>query len=422
MRLVLRCVLPVISALCLNAGPVLAQALSGSNLTLSGVITQNGAGTNFFDGGNNLFSGRACIGPTCDGTEAFEQGPLRLKWSEPDILFEDSSSTAGISSNDWRLVINDSTTTKFAIQDIDGGTIPFTIRGGVPTNSFWLDSTGRLGLGTSIPQASVDIATLTPAIRMQQTGTANSWTMAAGSQFTINDNSAASVPVIFEPGAPTDSLRLEDSGDIGLGTGDPGAQLHLRRTDGTARLLVEDASPTQAVREMFAMKNRGGSYFTLTNTATNDSWYYVHENNAPNRFLITHSSGGLQMSLNRAGDMTLLGTLYTAGFCSSGCDRVFDEDYPLPTIAQQAAMMREKRHLPAVGPTPEDGPFNIGAMTGGMLNELEKAHLYIVQLEGRLRAQEAEAEAQKAVTQSLAARLKRLETHLDQGSAPAAYR
>jgi hypothetical protein len=42
--------------------------------------------------------------------------------------------------------------------------------------------------------------------------------------------------------------------------------------------------------------------------------------------------------------------------------------------------MWENRHLPGVGPTPEDQPMNLSKKTGGILNELEKAHIFIEQL------------------------------------------
>lgn len=41
------------------------------------------------------------------------------------------------------------------------------------------------------------------------------------------------------------------------------------------------------------------------------------------------------------------------------------------------------RHLPAVGPTAEGEPFNVTEKSGGMLNELEKAHIYIELQHGR---------------------------------------
>jgi hypothetical protein len=46
-----------------------------------------------------------------------------------------------------------------------------------------------------------------------------------------------------------------------------------------------------------------------------------------------------------------------------------------------------------VGPTPEGFTINLSQKTTGMLNELEKAHIYIEQLHARLQAVEAELAA-----------------------------
>ncbi|WP_425102433.1 hypothetical protein [Tropicibacter sp. S64] len=162
--------------------------------------------------------------------------------------------------------------------------------------------------------------------------------------------------------------------------------LHVWREDGTAAVKVEnDPSSPTAAREMFNMTNNGGSYFTLDNSLSKTTWYFVHENAAPNRFIITDGvADGPEMTLTAEGDLTILGQLFTAGSCAAGCDRVFDAGYPLSSIPEQAALMKALKHLPNVGPTPEDGPFNLTQMTGGMLNELEKAHLYIAELEERV--------------------------------------
>ncbi|WP_299303240.1 hypothetical protein [uncultured Litoreibacter sp.] len=381
------------------ATPLAAQNLTGNDLTLSGEITQNGAGTNFFDANVNAIAGRACIGPVCTGTETIVQDPLRLKWSEPDILFEDSSTATGISSNDWRLLINDVTVSKFAVQDVDGNTIPFTIEATAPDNSLFVEDSGDIGIGTSIPTGRIHVEDDFRAdIRLHRNTsggrTRSDWEMVSDSNgYYVNDLVNAQVPFRIENNAPVNALRIgAGTGNVGLGIASADAPLHVARNDGTARLIVENGgvSPS-AVREMFKMSNNGGSFFTLENSQANTEWFFVHENASPNRFIITDGvADGPEMTLTADGNLTIEGQLFTAGSCTAGCDRVFDTDYPLPTIAEQAAMMRKLKHLPNVGPTPESGPFNITAMTGGMLNELEKAHLYIAQLEERLAAVEVQ--------------------------------
>ena len=110
-------------------------------------------------------------------------------------------------------------------------------------------------------------------------------------------------------------------------------------------------------------------------------------------------------SLNIDGNLTISGTLTTAGSCSVGCDQVFKSGYEIPSIEEHASFMRENSYLEAVGPTPENGAMNISEKMGGMLNELEKAHIYIEQLNEALKVKSAELESVKKRLASLERRL-----------------
>ena len=90
------------------------------------------------------------------------------------------------------------------------------------------------------------------------------------------------------------------------------------------------------------------------------------------------------------GDVDVTGTLTTGGpTCGGGCDAVFGADYDLPSIEEHAKAMYANKYLPEVGPTVPHAPMNISEKVGTMLNELEKAHIYIAQQEARIKAQEA---------------------------------
>ena len=75
---------------------------------------------------------------------------------------------------------------------------------------------------------------------------------------------------------------------------------------------------------------------------------------------------------------------------------------PEEVIADALAHVQRKKHLPAVGPTPENGRMNVSDKMGRMLNELEKAHIYIERLHKenqRLLARlEEQEERRKAAT------------------------
>jgi hypothetical protein len=93
---------------------------------------------------------------------------------------------------------------------------------------------------------------------------------------------------------------------------------------------------------------------------------------------------GFEFQITPNGDLTIGGSIFTAGSCAGGCDRVFAPDYELPTIEEHAEAMSRNGQLPTVGPTEEGQPINLSDKTERMLNGLEKAHIYIYQLNNKL--------------------------------------
>ncbi|MFW2542765.1 hypothetical protein ACN2XU_08995 [Primorskyibacter sp. 2E107] len=355
---------------CLLAGSASAQNLINSNTTIH----------------NSL-----CVGFDCATTESYGSDTVRLKENNLRIHFDDTS-TGSFPNQDWRIEVNSNANgggEYFRVMDATANRSVFTLEANAPSSALYLDDGGRLGLGTSSPVVEVHVVDGdTPTMRLQQDGSsgfaAQSWDLAGNeTSFFIRDASNGStLPFRIRPTAPSNALVVDTDGDVGIGTLTSDAALHVKRTGA-------------GVKQMMLLENNGGGYITLENTATTESWFFTHENNAPNRFLISHSDGGVQMALSKQGDMVLMGDLTTTGaVCGSGCDRVFDADYPLPTIAEQAEMMFASRHLPNVGPTDENGPFNVTQKVAGMLNELEKAHIYIAQLEERLASVESRLPAE----------------------------
>ncbi|MFZ7092562.1 hypothetical protein [Primorskyibacter sp. 2E233] len=380
------------------AAPVAAQNLINQNTTIL----------------SNL-----CVGSACASTETYaepvQESIVRISNNRVRIEMVDGSNPNGdFPTNDWSIFTNDPDQfgqSYFAVSDDETGRIPFRIDAGAPTNSLFVSDTGRLGLGTSTPTTTLHIEDGSlAAMRLHRNPMRGfpdaDWRLdVGGTGLFFTDLAQGTAVMVLENGAPPSALRVRQNGNVGLGFSAPTAALHVRRVDGTASVLVENASGSpSAAREMFKMANNGGSYFTLDNTQSGTTWYFVHENAAPNRFIIADGvNDGPELTVSADGDLEIQGQLFTAGSCVTGCDRVFDEDYPLPTIPEQAAMMRANKHLPNVGPTPEDGPFNVSTMTTGMLNELEKAHLYIAQLYAENAAQEARIARLEAQLATLAA-------------------
>jgi hypothetical protein len=336
-----------------------------------------------------IVDGSICAGFDCVNGESFGFDTLRLKENNLRIRAQDTSSSASFPTRDWQITFNDTTNggaEKFSIDDIDGGRTPFTIRAGARNNSLFVDSSGRVGLGTATPVVRFHMVDgNTPTMRLEQDGSAGftpqTWDVAGNeANFFVRDvTNGSKLSFKIFPNAPTNSLIVEGStGDVGVGIQSPTAPLHIRRTDGTSKLLVEDSNSGSSFRTMFELNNAGTGGIAYRMTTNGLS---IDTNNTAGVYRINFSDGDNQeLELDGNGNLIIDGEITTSGSCSGGCDLVFDPDYKLPTIDEQAKAMWENRYLPNVGPTPESGPFNLSQKVGGILNELEKAHIYIGQL------------------------------------------
>ena len=378
-----------------SAGPIWAQDIAGDDLTLSGEITQNGTGGNHFGAVYSSFSGLMCFGRNCTNSESNGSNTIKLKSTTPAILFEDVS-TSSLATRDWRLTASGSEIEEtFQILDLgqDWTTLspatPFTIVGGAPNRAFWLASDGHLGLGTSLPQADLHIMGSNLAkVRMETSlGGLRTWeTGVSGAGYRVGDVTAGTTPFVVEGNVPSNTLYLDATGNVGIGTSSPDAPFEVSddNTFSFFRITATDAPVNQSV----------DITFTQGPLTTGEMRYNIVDGDGP------------EMRLNADGDMVLDGTLTTGGpTCDTGCDAVFDAEFPTLSITEHAELMWEKGHLPAVGATLPGQPMNVSEKMGAMLNELEHAHIYIAELEARDR-QRAEENAR------LVQRISRIEAAL----------
>jgi len=365
-----------------------------------------------------IVDGSVCAGQDCVNGENFGFDTLRLRENNLRLHFDDTSTTASFPSNDWRLVANDSDNggaNHFSIEDSTAGRTPVRIEAGAPSNSLVVDTSGRVGLGTQSPVVELHVVSGdSPTLRLEQDGssgfTPQTWDMASNeANFFIRDvTNGSQLPFRIEPGADTNALYIDSDNNIGVGTNAPTSSLHVRRTDASARLLVEEANASVAERILLELINRGGSQIEFEDSSTDTRWQ-MGSRNVNNDFEITRAgSGGVELLIEAAtNNMTIRGALFTGGTtCGTGCDMVFEKDYDLPTIEEHNAEMWSKGYLPNVGPTIENEPINLTDKTGRMLNELEKAHIFIGQLNARLAEKEHTIE-------SLVDRLDRLESKIE---------
>jgi Chaperone of endosialidase len=184
-----------------------------------------------------IVQGSACVGLDCVNNESFGFDTIRLKENNTRLKFDDTSTGAGFPANDWQITANDSASggaSYLAFDDVTGATQPFRVTAGAPTASLFVDSTGKVGLRTSTPVLDLSIKTgNTPGARLEQDSsggfTAQTWDIAGNeANFFVRDVTGGSrLPFRIRPGAPTSSIDINASGNVGLGTASPGSRLHV---------------------------------------------------------------------------------------------------------------------------------------------------------------------------------------------------
>jgi hypothetical protein len=267
---------------------------------------------------DQIVQGSLCVGLDCVNNESFGFDTIRLKENNTRIKFEDTSTSAGFPTTDWQLTANDSASggaDKFSIEDITSAKVPFTVRGGAPTDSLFVASSGKVGFRTSAPVLDLHMTTSdTPAWRLEQTSaggfTAQTWDVAGNeANFFVRDvTNGSRLPFRIRPGAPTSSIDVGATGNVGIGTASPAQPLHLRRVDGSTQLLVEEASSTTAARTVASFVNNGDVKLSFGSTAAPLTTWETTAGQGGYRVSVV-GAGAPQLALAPNGSLNITGVL-----------------------------------------------------------------------------------------------------------------
>jgi len=242
---------------------------------------------------------------------------------------------------------------------------------------------GRVGIGTTNPQSHVQIdnslnATGSGASNLALLLRRNS--IAAGSGPGIgfcSDNSLAVGAKIVHirtssnsqgdlafytksgtSGYSTEKMRIRDNGNVGIGTTVPIAKLQV---EGDLRVTTDGDFLGSFLR-------------TSGNLIANGEIY---------------KQGASPVYIND--DLDVNGKIYQRG-TQIHADYVFEPDYKLESIEEHSDFMWQQKHLPAIPKAEVDEAgreiIEVGAHRRGIVEELEKAHIYIEQLHERIKMME----------------------------------
>jgi len=189
-----------------------------------------------------------CVGTDCVNGENFGFDTIRLKENNLRIRFQDTSNSGSFPTNDWEITINDSSNggdSYFGVLDVDAGRYPFRIYAGAPANSLVVENSGRVGVGTNTPSTNLHVLYCnTPTLRLDQSGACGwspqAWDIAGNeANFFIRDvTGSGNLPFRIKPGAPSNSIFINNNGRIGFGTDSPGFAMELKALSGTPATFV----------------------------------------------------------------------------------------------------------------------------------------------------------------------------------------
>src|SRR5438270_7009097 len=205
---------------------------------------------------DEIIQGSLCVGLDCVNNESFSFDTIRLKENNTRISFNDTSTGAGFPTNDWTIRANSSANgggnflafvDRGASENGDEvGTIVFEVDAGASANALRVSSNSKVGLRTATPVLDIHMNTSdTPAVRFEQNSsggfTAQTWDIGANeANFFVRDVTGGSrLPFRVRPGAPTSSVDISASGNVGIGTASPSNRLHVFTTTSADGLSID---------------------------------------------------------------------------------------------------------------------------------------------------------------------------------------
>ena len=160
----------------------------------------------------------------------------------PGMRFEQTQSP--YTAQTWDVAGNEA---NFFIRDVTGGSrLCFRIRPGAPTSSIDIASDGEVGIGTASPDAKLHVKEGTllveknenPFLSLKKSAVvvndvvqvpAETWDLGGdqGNFFIRSTSAGNTLPFQIRSGAPTNSVDISTTGDVGIGTDAPTAKLHV---------------------------------------------------------------------------------------------------------------------------------------------------------------------------------------------------
>jgi len=185
----------------------------------------------------------------------------------------------------------------------------------------------------------------------------------------------------------------DDTGNVGIGSTDPGAKLDIR---GNGVLLAESSSLTNGDVRIF--NHTGTTYgfmirpYDISFNGGNWNWYQDFGYREDTKNWYVETSFGIGVSDPGTYKLAVNGNIRAKEIKveTGWADYVFKDDYLLPTLQEVEQHIKEKGHLiniPSAQEVAQNG-IQLGEMNKLLLEKIEELTLYILQQEERIQALE----------------------------------
>lgn len=240
----------------------------------------------------------------------------------PTLRLEQNGSS-GFTPQTWDIAGNE---TNFFVRDVTNGSkLPFKIKPGAPDNALFVAASGTLGINTASPDAnkSIHAKHSGATIKIEDTNTTNGGRVLVdmvNKGPTRLDMTNTNVGVAWRSQVDNNGkykLGLADAvthmeinnvtGNVGFGVS-PTSALHVKRTDGTASINIEEGITTNGGRVLLNLSNFGPTRIDMNNTNAGITWRGQVDNQGRYKLGIADGLGVLTLD-DANGNMTVTGTV-----------------------------------------------------------------------------------------------------------------